>query len=183
MEQEKILKKVKICCLSDTHGLLPNIPECNIVLIAGDIVPLRMQRNTPQSLSWFKKEFLPWVEKQPCKKVILVWGNHDFVGEALYKYPCPGFPENGSHEDRLEEIKKVLGLEGTKLEILLDSSTEFMGLTFYGTPWCPNLYNWAFYKNSNDLTGVFKKIPENIDFLISHSPGRGCNKTGVSLEN
>lgn len=179
MKQEN--SKMKICCFSDTHGLLPDVPECDLALIAGDIVPLRVQRDTPWSLSWFRKEFLPWVEKQPCKKIIMVWGNHDFVGEAVYRYPKPEYSEK-THEERLEAMKEVLGLEGTKLEILLDSSTEFMGKTFYGTPWCPNLYNWAFYKNSDDLEKIFKKIPESVDFLISHSPGKGCNKTGMSLE-
>ena len=179
MEQKN--SKIKICCLSDTHGLLPAVPECDIVLIAGDIVPLRMQRNTPQSLSWFRKEFLPWVEKQPCKKVILVWGNHDFMGEAIYKFPKQDYQDR-THEERFAAAKELLGLEGTKLELLLDSSTEFMGLTFYGTPWCPNLVNWAFYKGPNELEEVFRKIPETVDFLISHSPGKGCNKTGMSLE-
>lgn len=40
---------MKICVLSDLHGfLIDYIQPCELVLICGDIVPLRMQRNKPQ---------------------------------------------------------------------------------------------------------------------------------------
>lgn len=40
---------MKICILSDLHGfLIEDIQPCELVLICGDIVPLRMQRNKPQ---------------------------------------------------------------------------------------------------------------------------------------
>ena len=55
---------IKICAISDIHGQFDNlsIKPVDILFICGDIVPLRMQRNIPQSLSWFKKEFIPWLE-------------------------------------------------------------------------------------------------------------------------
>lgn len=41
---------MRICVTSDLHGILPKIEEpCTAVLICGDIMPLRMQRNIPQS--------------------------------------------------------------------------------------------------------------------------------------
>ena len=51
---------IKICAISDIHGQFDNlsIEPVDILFICGDIVPLRMQGNIPQSLSWFKKEFI-----------------------------------------------------------------------------------------------------------------------------
>lgn len=67
---------LKICAISDLHGNLIDIQPCELLLICGDIIPLKMQRNIPQSLSWFKKEFIPWIESLPCKEVVFIAGNH-----------------------------------------------------------------------------------------------------------
>lgn len=69
---------MRICAISDIHGQFSdlNIEESNILFICGDIVPLKMQRNIPQSLSWFKKEFIPWCSKQPVDQIYMVGGNH-----------------------------------------------------------------------------------------------------------
>ena len=41
---------MRICVMSDLHGELPDAHEvAEITLICGDIIPLRMQRNIPQS--------------------------------------------------------------------------------------------------------------------------------------
>ena len=53
---------MKICVTSDLHGILPKIEEpCEVVLICGDIMPLRMQRNIPQSEKWLKTTFAEWM--------------------------------------------------------------------------------------------------------------------------
>lgn len=67
---------MKICAISDIHGELINIPECDVLCIAGDIVELNVQRDNELSKHWFENEFVPWVNKLPCKKVIATPGNH-----------------------------------------------------------------------------------------------------------
>ena len=78
-------KKLKIVAISDIHGLLPELPECDVVCCAGDISPLEYQKDQTQMVSWFCLEFLPWVEKLPCKKFILVGGNHDFFLQNIHR--------------------------------------------------------------------------------------------------
>ena len=73
---------MKVVGISDIHGQLfskKNIPECDIVCICGDIMPLEIDRNLIASTAWFVGEFIPWCEKLPCKYVLFTPGNHDFL--------------------------------------------------------------------------------------------------------
>ena len=73
-----------IAAWSDGHGTLPKIEHyVDVVIIAGDIVPLQIQRRTNDSLVWFASDFFNYVKKLNCKKVIMIPGNHDFVFENI----------------------------------------------------------------------------------------------------
>ncbi len=63
---------MKIVCLSDTHGRhsLTEIPECDILIFAGDYSSI------PDILSTLI--FSNWLQKQPAKHKIVVPGNHDY---------------------------------------------------------------------------------------------------------
>lgn len=68
---------MKICGISDIHGnLLENIPKCDVLCIAGDVITLNAQRIFDASEYWWKNRFIPWVMQLPCKKVLVVPGNH-----------------------------------------------------------------------------------------------------------
>ena len=75
----------KICAISDIHGYLPDIKECDVLCICGDIIPLNIQRNVDLSIEWLQNDFHGWVKTIPVKQVVMTWGNHDFVGEKLYE--------------------------------------------------------------------------------------------------
>lgn len=159
-------KNIKIVAFSDNHGYLPkDIPECDIVCIAGDICPLDVQRDFVESISWFLLTFKPWAESLPCKKVIFVGGNHDFFLWNL----GPQSNHTGS-----EVMKKLLGIhrKDSKLVYLQDSSFEYEGKRFYGTPWIEDLERWAFYATPEELEKKWSTIPKQCDVLISHMPPR-----------
>ncbi len=176
---------MKIVALSDMHGTLPVIDqECDVVCICGDVVPLEIQKSYIKSISWLAGVFVNWCESLPCKKVFLIAGNHDFIFEELYKQylekndGCPMadimmmFP--GWLEDALNFPAKISYLQ--------DTFVTYEGVSFYGTPYIPELCKWAFYKRSEDLKFMFGLIPDEVDVLLTHSPGKYVNDTGVSLQ-
>ena len=101
---------MKICGISDIHGnLIENIPECDVLCICGDIMPLSVQRQIPESRHWLYNRFANWIKKQSCNKVILVPGNHDFLLEDAY------------NKKYLNELKQDMLLRtDDKLVILID---------------------------------------------------------------
>ena len=157
---------MKVVAFSDPHGYLPKVkdfPECDVVCIAGDICPLDIQRDLVESISWFLLTFKPWAESLPCKKVIFIGGNHDFF---LWNI---GLIANNTGSS---VIKKLLGQykSSSKLVYLQDSSYEFEGKRFYGTPWIAQLVNWAFYLPPEKLEEKWSNIPKKCDVFISHMP-------------
>ena len=172
------MRKIKISAISDLHGNLPSVDfftPGDVLCIAGDIVPLDIQKNDVKSIAWFCSEFIPWTDKLPFKKVILVFGNHDFFAQHL----GPDHLNNGNGLMSLLMPGYIKGKH--KIVILCDDEYEYMNFKFYGTSWCPDLTSWAFYGDSNKLTHEFGTIP-NCDVLISHCPPRLGN-AGVVLQN
>lgn len=155
---------MKIVALSDIHGHLPNpktFPECDVVCVCGDIVPLEYQNNTVQSSTWFVLEFNDWANKIPCKNVIFIAGNHDFFLERI--------SDKGlvTPKDVMKTLFPGNLYSKTKLIYLCDNSVTIDGVKFYGTPWITDLPNWAFFKNEEDLTDAYDKIPKKVDVLLN----------------
>lgn len=176
---------MKIICFSDPHGDLPKIDdECNVVCVAGDIVPGEIQNDTIKSIVWFNRYFVPWAESIKCDKVIIVAGNHDKFLERITKDYFNNRDRSiytkSQQELMASEIIKDQLMLPKKIVYLQDSSFCYNHVKFYGTPWCPDLSNWAFYKNHEDLVEAFKKIPDDCDVLITHAPGTE-NDMGTSM--
>lgn len=147
---------MKVCAISDLHGKLPKIEECDVVLIAGDIVPLYLQFKMSSSTVWFLNDFVEWIKELPCKQVYMVAGNHDFV---LEKAPFIGYA--------IEELVpyKFNYLKGGQVyEIPFEDNTY----TIYGTPYCHQFGEWAFMETEGWLQGYFYNIPYKIDIILSH---------------
>ena len=178
---------MKITAISDIHGDLPIIDPCDVLCICGDILPLNIQKNYTKSVAWLAGRFVNYCEKIECKKVIIIAGNHDFVFQYMYndymgKYRTSCWSNHKlQHEDFTDIVMSNLDFPG-KIVYLQDTSYTYEGVTFYGTPHIPVLNNWAFYKSSEDLKEIFSEIPDSVDVLLTHSPGKYVNDTGVSLQ-
>ena len=188
-------KKLKIVGLSDIHGLLPELPECDVVCCAGDISPLDYQSDQTQMLGWFYLVFLPWVESLTCKKFVMVAGNHDFFLQNIHRRLIDSSDGNVRYTWRSpgDVTKKLFPgmLKGkyNKFVYLCDSSFEYEGKRFYGTPWIADLSRWAFYLDNDSLMEKYKNIPKKCDVIITHMPPKieglgeviqeGCFNTGT----
>jgi len=146
---------MKIVCISDMHGNLLSIPECQILLIAGDICPTSNHSPVFQS-NWLDTTFREWLKLVPARHIIGTTGNHDLIFQD--------FPH--------------LVPEELPWHYLQDSSIVLDGLKFYGTPWQNYFCNWAFNAPEKDveehfLAEKFNQIPDDTDVLICHSPPYG----------
>ena len=137
---------MKLCCMADVHGiLLQELPECDCVLIAGDIAG---PGNGLKQREWWNQDFRRWLDRIKVP-VFACAGNHDW---SPYEYP---------------EQFAWLQLPWTYLQ---DESATFNGWTIYGTPWQRVFYNWAFNLTESELMGKWNLIPDDTNILICHSP-------------
>ena len=157
---------MKIYAISDTHGHLPDVPPCDVLVIAGDVVPLSLQRSMLGSIWWLNTTFIDWIDSINCKKAILIAGNHDFVFDTQW---------GDFNKDELKKSKKLVYLAQNE-------SYEYGGKTFYSFPWTPVLRGWAFYADNDKIKSECKKIPQKIDVLISHCPPK-IGTAGVVMQN
>lgn len=144
---------VTIATVSDLHGHLPPIPDCDLLLIAGDIVPLRVQNSPHLSALWLDTNFRGWLvdlAKQGIE-VVGIAGNHDKI-----------------FQERSDLVPK--DLLWTYLE---DSQVIAKGLKLFGTPWQPYFGGWAFNLYEKELSKKWDEIPEGTDILLVHGPPHG----------
>jgi Icc-related predicted phosphoesterase len=136
-----------VVAISDLHGHLPEVPACDLLLIAGDIC--HGWRVSPQA-QWLRDTFRPWLEAVPAREVVGVAGNHDWVFQkAPHLVPA------------------------MRWHYLEDRGVELFGLKIYGTPWQPRFFDWAFNLDEPDLAVKFAAIPECTDVVVSHGPPLG----------
>jgi Icc-related predicted phosphoesterase len=138
-----------IVAISDQHGVLPDIPPCDLLLIAGDLCPISNHDPSFQA-DWLSRDFRWWLAKVPARKIVFIAGNHDFVFEQ---------------EPRLVPSD----LPATYLQ---DSRLEWEGLRIWGTPWQPWFFDWAFNLGEGDLAKKWELIPDDTDILVVHGPPR-----------
>ena len=157
---------IKICAISDLHGALPGIGQCDVVFICGDTFPLTIQRNTEKCREWLANEFCEWAKSVPCKTIYIIAGNHDFA-----------FEEWG-YDTTMEILDEIPDLHG-KVIYAQDGLIEIEGgLTLYGCPWCEGPRGWAFVDETGDK---YNEIPD-CDILLTHQPPQ-VNKLGCSYPN
>lgn len=152
-----------ITAISDLHGHLDiNVPQCDVLCICGDIVPLDIQSYTKHTLHWLKNVFIPWCNTLQCDEILLIGGNHDI--------------KIAEHE---QEVRKLF--TDTKIHYLLDESYEHIDINeghvikFYGTPWCHIFGNWAFMISDEAIAEKLSNMPDDIDVLLTHDAPYGTS--------
>lgn len=138
---------MKVCCVSDMHGHFPEVPECDLCILAGDYAPaFRHDR-----VNWYWDRLAPWVNAvaERCP-VVGIAGNHDLL-----------------FEQRPDLVPPM------RWTYLQDSGTEVAGLRLYGSPWQPRFFDWAFNADEPELAERWAAIPEDTDILVTHGPPRG----------
>lgn len=140
---------MKMLIISDTHGkhrMLKDLPQADTIIHCGDISNMGGVREITDFIDWF--DSLPYVNK------IFIAGNHDF-----------GFY---NHTYSLDLNRYV---RGTCIHYLENSGVTIDGIEFWGSPYTPKFYNWAFMKERGEpIKKVWQKIPWTTDVLITHGP-------------
>jgi len=137
---------MRILAAADLHGRLPDVEPCDLLLLAGDILPDEDQERF--ALGPLRE----WMRSLPADNIVWIAGNHDFYFETpSWQRLLPHFP-------------------GTYLQ---DSEVQIGSLRIWGTPWVENLPEWAFHVDRANASERFGRIPEGIDILLSHSPPGG----------
>lgn len=137
---------MRVAIISDLHGFLPDLPDVvDLLIIAGDVCPV-VDHRIERQRAWLRSDFIPWLDRQPAHRKIMVWGNHDFVGE---RDSLPAI-----HADILNNDS-----------VVLDN-----GLCVWGTPLSGKFGKWAFMRSEESLSNTYVEIPDHADIVISHGP-------------
>jgi Icc-related predicted phosphoesterase len=119
-----------------------NIPSGDVLIHAGDFSAHGTLDNAV--------EFNEWLGTLDYEHKIVIAGNHELCFE---KSP--------------EKAEKLI----TNAVYLKDSSIVIDGMKFYGAPWQPTFYNWAFNLDRGDeIKQKWDMIDEDTDVLITHGP-------------
>lgn len=136
---------------SDLHGCFPNIPPCDVLLIAGDLCPIE-DHSADFQAHWLNHDFADWLASVPARQTIFIAGNHDLV---LARAP---------------HLVDKTRWKGVYLE---DSGFEWEGVHFWGSPWANELPGWAFTAPEDALLRRWQLIDPRTHVLLVHGPPKG----------
>jgi Icc-related predicted phosphoesterase len=144
------MENKKIVMISDTHNKHNQIvlPEGNILIHSGDFSGVGKESEV--------RSFFKWIVKQSEKfeHIVFIAGNHELTFEPRQSWVD-------------EEIKKL----PENVHYLEDSEVVIDGLKFYGSPYQPEFYDWAFnLKRGVECAEKWSHIPDDTDVLITHGP-------------
>lgn len=140
---------MRLVVISDTHNRHKRleVPEGGVLVHAGDLTG----RGELHEL----RVAAAWLNNLPHEHKIVIAGNHDFCLEDSTK--------------RREAEAMLFGCT-----YLHDQSVTINGIKFYGSPYQPWFYDWAFnMKRGGPLQEKWAQIPADTDVLITHGPPFG----------
>jgi 3',5'-cyclic AMP phosphodiesterase CpdA len=141
------------------------LPEGDVLIHAGDCTNIGKPNEVKEFIEWF-------MGIKGFDSKIFIAGNHDWAFEN-HRYPHHrGDFEWYYHLMNEENLSQsdVTYLEDSGFTI--DSSEFSKPIKFWGSPWQPEFYNWAFNlpRSGDELKKYWDMIPEDTDVLITHGP-------------
>lgn len=138
---------LRIVAISDTHTRHDRVrvPDGDVLVHAGDFTSVGELGDVAS--------FDRFLGTLPHRHKIVIAGNHDFCFERTP-----------------ERARALL----TSCIYLQDEAVTIEGVKFYGSPWQPWFFDWAF--NLHRGAPIRKKwalIPAGTDVLVTHGPPRG----------
>ena len=142
---------MKLVLISDTHNHTLSLPEGDVLIHAGDLTMSGSLHELSKQAAWLKEE------RKKYRSVLVIAGNHDFCFET------------NKHLDAV----KLLNDAG--VVYLQDDWCVIEDIKFYGTPWQPWFYDWAFNlpRGGEKIKEKWAAIPHDTDVLITHGPPYG----------
>lgn len=170
---------MRLVCISDTHTMGPKVtvPDGDVLLHTGDHTFRGTLEETEGALEW--------LSSLPHKHKVFIAGNHDFFWDSNAPAQFRGWKVHSAEasQAQLEIRKRQILLKYPGLTYLQDSGVEIEGVKFYGSPWQPWFYEWAFNFPSNDgadkAKEIWGKIPANTHVLLTHTPPKGIRDQNV----
>jgi Icc-related predicted phosphoesterase len=145
---------MRCVAISDTHNRAESvaIPDGDVLLHAGDLTMKGGWDELLRAARWLGSL------RERYAAVIAIPGNHDFGAER-----------------EPDETRALFESRG--ITWLVDEPASVGGVTFYGSPWQPWFYDWAFNFARDDdgaeARGVWARIPRETQVLVTHGPPHG----------
>ncbi|ORZ03194.1 Metallo-dependent phosphatase-like protein [Syncephalastrum racemosum] len=148
---------VRFVCMSDTHGATTfafDIPDGDVFIHAGDLT----RRGNIQEF----RDTLAWIRKLTHPIKIVTGGNHDIILDEYF-----GYVEQKQTVLAMMEQAGIVYLEHEEYRL----PDELGGLRLFVSPYAPIHLGGAFMPQ--DLSPIWKTIPEGLDVLVTHTPPQG----------
>lgn len=145
---------MKLSVISDSHGFKFDAEPCDVLIHCGDMTGRGTYHETISMAKYLR-------DTAKADHILIVPGNHDLC-----------------FEEDLETMRHDVGSIDNRVTILVDKLVNIDRVSFYGSPWTPPFFQWAFMLEEPALAKKFATIPETLDVLITHGPPRGILDPG-----
>jgi predicted phosphodiesterase len=135
---------MKLVIISDTHCHQLPVPDGDVLIHCGD--------HTYEGKDGESKRAMDWLNSLPHKHKLFIAGNH----EVGWQNPVQ---------------RRYILAHAPNCTYLHNSGVEIDGVKFWGSPYQPDYYNWAFQlPRGKPLRDHWATIPNDTDVLITHGP-------------
>ncbi len=141
------MSTLRMVVISDTHGRHDGwrVPDGDVLVHAGDL--------TSHGTLAQVRAAADFLRALPHSHKVVIAGNHDFAFESANDEARAAF---------------------RGLTYLQDESALVAGVRFYGSPWQPEFYDWAFnLARGPALAEKWAAIPDDTEVLVTHGPPLG----------